>query len=126
MAPAGTATARRCSQSAAPPALIAVAISERPYEAWLDISIDHVIPTECVKRLGYPHEWVADIANLVTSCRACNEFLNGYRVSEEPPQTSEDFFELRDRHFVAKRAWVLARHEHEQAWYAGWLSQDSG
>lgn len=56
-----------------------MALSE-PYEAWLDVSIDHVIPRGTVKRLGYPQDWVEDIANLVTSCRACNEFLNGYRV----------------------------------------------
>lgn len=97
-----------------------MALSE-PYEAWLDVSIDHVIPRETVKRLGYPRDWVEDIANLVTSCRACNEFLNGYRVTDPLPGTLEEFFALRDRHFVAKRSWVLARHEREQAQYRLWV-----
>lgn len=28
------------------------------YEDWLDLSIDHVIPTDTVKTLGYPREWL--------------------------------------------------------------------
>lgn len=60
---------------------------------------------------------IDDIPNLVTCCRACNEFLNGYRVDEQPPDTLDEFFDLRDRHFAAKREWVLRRHETERAWY---------
>lgn len=96
------------------------------YEAWLDVSIDHVVPTETVKRLGYPREWIEDVANLVTSCRACNEFLNGYRVSEPAPATPEEFFAMRDRHFLAKRTWVLTRHEREREHYETWLQLTAG
>jgi hypothetical protein len=53
----------------------------------------------------------------VTCCRVCNEFLNGYRVSDPVPTTGEEFFDLRDRHFVAKRDWVQTRHAAERAWY---------
>lgn len=92
------------------------------YEAWLGISIDHVIPTETVKRLGYSGDWVRDLSNLVTSCRACNEFLNGYRVTDAPPTTPEGFFDLRDRAFVEKRQLMLGRHDRERAWYENWLA----
>jgi hypothetical protein len=81
-----------------------------------------MIPGETVKRLGYPREWIEDIANLVTSCRACNEFLNGYRVSEPPPETVEGFFAMRDQHFLTKQAWVRARHERERESYTTWLT----
>lgn len=88
-----------------------------PYEAWLNLSVDHVVPRGDGRTLGYPVEWIEDIANLVTCCRVCNEFLNGYRVNEPPPATLDEFFDLRDRHFVAKHERVLARHEQERAWY---------
>ncbi len=91
------------------------------YDSWLDLSIDHVIPGETVKRLGWPREWIDDLANLVTCCRACNEFLNGYRVADPPPATVDEFFVLRDRHFVAKRAWAIERHVRERDWYEGWV-----
>jgi hypothetical protein len=84
------------------------------YESWLNVSIDHVIPSEAVKRLGWPREWVEDIANVVTCCRACNEFLNGYRIADPPPVTVDMFFELRDQHFSAKRTWVIERHVRER------------
>lgn len=87
------------------------------YEVWLSLSVDHVIPTGSGKRLGYPPEWTQDAANLVTCCRACNEFLNGYRVGDPAPATVEEFFDMRDRHFLAKREWVQARHATERAWY---------
>ena len=87
------------------------------YEAWLNLSIDHVIPAGDGRRLSYPPEWIEDVANLVTCCRACNEFLNGYRVSDAAPPTVEKFFDLRDAHFERKREWVIARHATERAWY---------
>ena len=92
------------------------------YESWLDLSIDHVIPTETVKRLGWPREWVDDLMNLVTACRACNEFLNGYRVNDAPPATIEEFSALRDHHFAAKAAWVVERHARERGWFESWTN----
>jgi hypothetical protein len=91
--------------------------TEPAYEAWLNLSIDHVILTGAATRLGYPAEWVRDTANLVTSCRACNEFLNGYKITDPTSATVEEFFDLRDRHFLVKRERVLARHATERAWY---------
>jgi hypothetical protein len=90
---------------------------ETAYEGWLSLSVNHVIPTGAATRLGYPAEWVRDTANLVTACRACNEFLNGYKVIDPAPASVDEFFDLRDRHFLAKREWVLVRHATERAWY---------
>ena len=87
------------------------------YEPWLSLSVDHVIPSGVGKRLNYPTEWIQDTANLVTCCRSCNEFLNGYKVTDPAPATLEEFFNLRDRHFLTKRESVLARHATERAWY---------
>jgi 5-methylcytosine-specific restriction endonuclease McrA len=90
------------------------------YESWLHLSVDHVIPSGTVKQLGWPREWVEDIANLVTCCRACNELLNGYRVADTPPATVNEFFALRDRHFIAKRARAGERHVRERDAYERW------
>lgn len=95
------------------------------YENWLDFSIDHVIPTNAVK-LGYRKEWVNDLINLVTACRACNEFLNRYKVDDAPPADLEGFCSLRDRHFLDKKSWVLTRHEHERVLHARWRTRSSG
>ena len=86
-------------------------------ETWLNLSVDHVIPRGDGTKLGYPDEWIEDITNLVTCCRACNEFLNSHRVNEPPPLTLDEFYDLRDRHFTAKREQALARHEQERGWY---------
>jgi 5-methylcytosine-specific restriction endonuclease McrA len=86
------------------------------YEAWLDLSIDHVVPGGTVKQFGWPREWIEDITNLVTCCRACNEFLNGYRVQGPAPPTVDDFFAARDVHFIEKRSRVIERHRTERAW----------
>lgn len=96
------------------------------YANWLNLSIDHVIPTNTIKALDYPREWVADLINLVTACRACNEFLNGYRVTEPPPLDLAGFCDLRDRHFLEKRKRVLARHELERAQYEVWRESQRG
>lgn len=90
-----------------------------PYESWLDFSVDHVIPVGTVQR-GYSREWVSDLINLVTACRACNEFLNQYKVDDPPPSDVEEFCVLRDRHLLAKKAWVQTRHQQERARYARW------
>ncbi|MBO8128151.1 MAG: HNH endonuclease [Peptococcaceae bacterium] len=88
-----------------------------PYEAWLDISIDHVIPRSAIEQLGVPREWVEDVANLVTCCRACNEFLNQYRVNPPAPQNLAQFFDLRDQVFRDKRELARRRHAEERMWY---------
>ncbi len=89
-----------------------------PYESWLNLSVDHVVPGHLGKA-GWPKEWVFDRINLVTCCRACNEFLNGYRVSEPtPPLSFDDFIVVRDRVFDEKLAHAQKRHAIERERYA--------
>ena len=84
------------------------------YESWLDVSVDHVIPrsTEWYER---KKPWIEDMFNLVTCCRACNEFLNQYPCPDSEPETVEDFIIVRDRAFEGKRKNALDRHAKERA-----------
>lgn len=90
------------------------------YEAWLDASVEHVIPRQLSSKSGWPREWTEDLANQVTCCRACNEFLNGFKVIEPKPMTFEAFASARDRVFFAKKAQVIRRHDQERALYRAW------
>ena len=93
---------------------------DRPYEVWLDISIDHVVPRSVVWGARCS-EWVEDISNLVTCCRACREFLDGYRVEVPAPNSASEFFDLRDKVFAEKHDHALKRHEQERQWYERWV-----
>ena len=99
---------------------------DEPYEAWLNLSVDHVVPTRSVKELGYPAHWVDDLANVVACCRSCNKFLNGYRVTLPLPTTEAEFFDVRDSVFLSKRDAAFARHKRERDWYDAWRSRTSG
>jgi hypothetical protein len=87
------------------------------FENWLQLSVDHVIPRQMV-RLGFPVELIEDITNLVTYCRACNDFGNRFTVAGQPPTTDEAFYDLRDRIFAERRAAIAAKRESERAIYA--------
>lgn len=88
-----------------------------PYENWLNLSVDHVVPAYLAKT-GWPPEWVLDKINLVTACRACNEFLNGYRMTDpNPPQSLSEFALVRDRAFDEKLSAARQRHELERQRY---------
>ncbi len=89
---------------------------EHTYEGWLQISVDHVVPKNSIAR-GFPVEWIEDITNLVTCCRACNEFGNQFTVAEPSPGNQEAFFDLRDTVFAARKANILTRHATERARY---------
>lgn len=93
---------------------------DSPYESWLDISIDHVIPRSAAW-YSQCSEWIDDMANIVTCCRACNEFLNQYKVDSPPPNDLSEFFELRNRVFVEKREHACKRHREERDWYERWV-----
>lgn len=55
----------------------------------------------------------------MTCCRACNEFLNGYRVTAgAPPATLAEFLALRDRVFMEKLQHAQKRHSVERERYA--------
>lgn len=88
-----------------------------PYENWLNLSVDHVVPGHLVEA-GWPREWVLDRINLVTCCRACNELTNGYRLADVTPPTSfADFIIVRDRAFDEKQTHALKRHGVERDRY---------
>jgi hypothetical protein len=86
----------------------------------LSLSIDHVVPQGTVKTLGFPIEWVEDITNKVVCCRACNEFLNGYRVQQVVPADLTAFYDLRDAAFLEKLQRVRLRHDAERKYYEAW------
>jgi 5-methylcytosine-specific restriction endonuclease McrA len=86
------------------------------FEAWLQLSVDHVIPRQ-MANLGYPVALVEDITNLVTCCRACNDFGNRFTVAQPPPTSETAFYDLRDRVFIERKAMILARREQERAIY---------
>lgn len=86
------------------------------FENWLQLSVDHVIPRQMRER-GYDASLIEDIQNLVTCCRACNDFGNRYTVPESPPATDEAFFDLRDQVFRERKGRILAKRDEERATY---------
>jgi hypothetical protein len=57
----------------------------------------------------YPADLVEDITNLVTCCRACNDFGNRYVVDGGAPTTAEAFYDLRDQVLAERKAAVLSK-----------------
>src|SRR5688500_9912407 len=68
------------------------------YENWLNIALDHVIPTSVCNGFGLPADWIDDCSNRVLACSSCNGFLNRYKPSLDVacPVSLEEFFNLRD------------------------------
>ena len=88
------------------------------YENWLTMALDHVIPNSVCKSLGLPEEWNQDYSNRVLCCTACNTFGNRYKPkSTSIPGTLEEFYDLRDRVFVERKALILERHKKERAFF---------
>jgi len=75
------------------------------YEHWLLLQVDHVVPTTMGKRLGISSDWLEDYCNLVLACSACNTFANQFddKSVTEPPQTLDEFCDLRNRIFLARK-----------------------
>jgi hypothetical protein len=59
-------------------------------------------------------QYIEDMFNLVTCCRACNEFLNQYPCDVPDPATVEEFAVLRDLVFQEKRQLAEDRHAKER------------
>ena len=100
------------------------------YDAWLSISVDHVIPMSVLKKWGQGFAKMVDhVDNCVTCCRSCNEFLTGYRVDDNAPCSKEEFLSLVDMHLARKREHAQRRHLEEREWYEKrvakqeWLAQ---
>ena len=92
------------------------------YEAWLDLSVDHVVPRNAIK-VGVPEAWIEDLLNHVTCCRACNEFLNGFRIAVTPPSDLGGFAALRQEVLAQKRDRSLSRHRLEREKFAAWIAK---
>jgi hypothetical protein len=89
------------------------------YEAWLDLSVDHVVPRNALA-VGVSGDWIEDLLNHVTCCRACNEFLNGLRVTVTAPTDLAGFLRLRDAILAQKRERARQRHALERAKFGLW------
>jgi len=89
------------------------------YENWLQMALDHVVPSSVCKGFSLPDEWADDSSNKVLACAACNGFDNRYRVSvqAECPLTLEAFYALRDRIFAERKARIAERHRTEREFF---------
>ena len=85
------------------------------YSSWLSISVDHVVPRQ-IAWYGARREWIDDRFNLVTCCRACNEFLQ-LQFGEQEPHMVQEFVEIRNRIFLAKCERARERHHEERMWF---------
>jgi hypothetical protein len=74
---------------------------------WPFVSPDPIIPRRMVRH-GYRKEWIEDMSNLVPCCRGgrCARMGSQLRLDESAPTTMDDFFDLRDRVFVQRKARV--------------------
>jgi hypothetical protein len=97
------------------------------YEKWLDISLDHVVPSKVCQHLGVATKWSNDYANTVLACRGCNEFRNRFTSPKVTcPVTIEEFFDLRDRIFVERKAGIDMAHEEERKFFSRRLWEKRG
>lgn len=95
------------------------------FENWLQLSVDHVIPRQ-MKDHGFEEALIEDITNLVTCCRACNDFGNRYLVAGDAPTSDDAFYDLRDRVFRHRKETILARREAERVAYERAMDDDRG
>jgi 5-methylcytosine-specific restriction endonuclease McrA len=89
------------------------------YSTWLSISVDHVIPAgnKMTPWASDRKSWIENRINLVTCCRACNEFLNQYPCNDPMPNALDEFVKIRDKVFREKKKKALGRHRKEREWY---------
>lgn len=89
------------------------------YRNWLQMALDHVIPTRTGTAKCIDAKWLNDTSNKVLACAACNTFQNRYPLPDNElcPTTLEGFYELRDRVFLVRKALVEQRHLQEQAFF---------
>lgn len=75
--------------------------------------MDHVVPRSTAWYQQKKH-FIEDMFNLVTCCRACNEFLNEYQCDAPEPAIVEESAVLRDLVFREKRQRAEDRHAKER------------
>ena len=91
------------------------------YQNWLQMALDHVVPTRTGTEKCIPAEWLDDSSNKVLACAACNGFRNRYKLSdvEVCPTTLDGFYDLRDRVFAERKTLVMESHQREQTFFDG-------
>jgi hypothetical protein len=88
------------------------------YENWLNMALDHVIPTSACLAWDIPDEWREDYSNRVLCCTTCNTFGNRYAPQGcRRPTTLEEFYEVRDAIFLERKRQILQRHAEERAFF---------
>ena len=88
----------------------------KDYQSWLSITVDHVVP-KSTPWADQHDDWIEDLFNRVTCCGACNGFLNRFDCQDQPPNTTAQFIEIRDRIFRVKCERVRERHHEERMWF---------
>lgn len=88
----------------------------RDYNAWLLLTVDHVVPRQEAIRFGISIEFFEDAVNLMLACSRCNGYLNRYRNKGRPKATwtLEEFLPLRDLVFEDRHAQISVRRNAEK------------
>lgn len=89
------------------------------YETWLSFVVEHVIPLSICRANALNRDWYWDLSNAVLACSACNGFCNRFRpdFTISPPNSIEEFYDLRDKIFLRRRERILARHAEEREFF---------
>lgn len=92
-----------------------------PYENWLTMVLDHVVPASVCKAYGIPPELIWDFSNTVLACAACNGFCNRFRHSDDAAEviTEENFYDHRDVIFTKRKDLIADRRREERKFFEG-------
>jgi hypothetical protein len=86
---------------------------------WLQMTRDHVIPLSWGKANKISDEWLGDYTSMVLCCSTCNTFNNRYRLpnDESLPTSLQEYYDLRDRIFLIRKAIVLKRRNEAERFF---------
>ena len=86
------------------------------YKTWLQMALDHVVPTKAGLAKGITAQWLDDCRSTVLARAACNTFQNRFELNEGElyPTTSDEYFDLSDRVFISRAEKVSRSHEQER------------
>jgi hypothetical protein len=89
------------------------------YRAWLEMTLDHVVPVSVCKERGIPISWRDSSSNRVLACAACNSFRNRYRPSSflQAPDSFQAFLEIRDSIFLERKTLIAKAHQEDRAFF---------
>ncbi len=89
------------------------------YRNWLNMALDHVVPTSLCLEFEVKPEWIDDCSNRVLACAACNGFENRYKPSFRisKPSSLPRFYDLRDRIFRERYDKIQLRRDKEHEFF---------